>query len=446
MDRVFLTHGPRCGHHVSPGFTLIELLVVVAIIAILAAMLLPALSAAREKARRASCLTNLKQMAAAIESYCGEFSGYVPSWIGMGQGEGESWFPGYPDAFRSCASKVSGPCSWAAGNYHANASPPNMQACSLSYTRRPNDVAVSVGGPRISFYRAIGYAYKTTGYAGRSWDNASLKHAPVGAGYLLSAGYLGDAQTYYCPSTVGVINPVRGPGIGYSGGYRVEDWKTAGGFDAPVMHYGKWHTYGWAGNQCTMLWSHYAFRGTPLFGDSTWHYYWEENRDLRTALAFTKPLQFAHLGSPLFRTQKELGVRAVMTDGFDKVFQFNPYVDALGAAYPASPTAADTSSKAGMGISGHRDGYNVLYGDGSARWFADPQQKLVWHSMGAKPASPTSPPYEVIGANNWRSQFGPWALSGGSATTRMTEDDVYWQYSSAKVWHDFDLGAGVDVP
>jgi len=431
------------------AFTLIELLVVVAIIAILAALLLPALVAARERARRSVCANNLNQIGKGLEAYIGLYGEYYPG--------GLSWEPwnGNPGTGYYVESTKRG-----APDSYTHIIPPNDPIAGAGgagqYDRiwiMPYDNNGS-NNPAV-YYRTLGVGrYRGPGQSvpADGAPRSALKMAPWGMGHLIKGGQVPDAKSFYCPSaaeTRSCLDVDSGYFIRYPQNLR--DWLSAGGTDGMTLTHGNWtysqtSTNGW--REYGIL-GQYNYRNQPLVPTSTTWFSFGA-----ATLPYTSPKVVSTINCPAFKTQRRLANRAIVSDSFDK----------SGADRTPQVRWSTPDTQPGIGDKIHKDGYNVLYGDYSVAWYGDPEKRIIYWEMwragktwedldGANwdrshPSSTS--PGRWKGGNNQGTGQGIFAYLGGS-TDMVCGLATNWSmaaqslYQSALLWNTFDRVVGMDV-
>ena len=402
-----------CHYLCRRAFTLIELLVVVAIIAILAAMLLPALSAAREKARRSSCMSQLKQQGVALQSYVTDYSGYLPGWPGVGFHDVTE--PPYVEVGMYVDRRLD-----AAQNPRQAVQTVDQRPDKDTY--RDHILTCTLGN-----WRSIA-SYGCPADDGTKPDGKAARMVPVKMGMVLAGGYLQDVAAMYCPSGKGMPET-----SGYNGSTDLRNLsqikQVGGGSTSPeALFYGDYTSAAWSrksnaanfGYRMAVR-SHYNYRGNVVGAIGNY-----PSRDI-IQIGGTSPLVRGFNGAQVFPTQRALGARALLCDTFAKHCTPGIVTD-----YPA--TYATLLALMAGGKNMHRDGYNVLYGDGHVAWYGDPQERIIWWEP---PTTTSSWPSARLNGSAYYSRYILTTVEGLSHDLKVPQ--------SLGVWHELDVATGVDV-
>lgn len=376
------------------AFTLIEMLIVIGIIAMLAAMLLPALNSAREKARRTACLNNLDQFGKALEMYCIEYGQYFPCYPGYGIDPNSTETVVYTEHIAE---------GWVEKVQMSNLIGPADV--------RSNPVSDTGGGVGNAFE---GASFYRTCFFGKG-EGRLIQTGPVGLGLLATTHQIEELRIFFCPSS-----PDMPPDWGARNAVSTEGGlRQLGGFKAENVTQGKWFglrywndidgVYG--------LQSHYNYRNVPISSADPATITGAELRNVYPALKL-------QAGCPQFKTQKLLGGRAIITDTFSKW---------------DDPDMPDEDRRSFIKYA-HKDGYNVLYGDLHSTWVSDNAKTVLYWNDNPINQAEISSSISTISHCTDRSEFEydvvPY-YSPDPADSRMPSEGFL-------VWHYMDTLAGLD--
>jgi len=359
----------------SPGFTLIELLVVIAIIGVLISLLLPAVQMARQAARRAQCVNNMKQIGLALHNYIDAHKVFPPQGSHWTCGGSNDWSGGGFSALTFMLPFFERADLSYSINFGMNGHPsgcPNTDANATALMVRiggflcPSDGARNTGG--ATFYDAADGNY--TGNNG--WPRQATGQGTERGGHSATSWPIGNG---FMGSIPAFLSPVSD-----------EAFWIASGARSP---------FGWVvslksiadGTTKTAAYSERLINSSNIVKDTRrnlWYF-----GDGTTPRSLPQLVDACSVTTTTSSTSDMVGGSWMSSVAdFGNVYQHMMPPNSRNCRYGSSAVQTYSGSNIAMTpSSNHGDGVNVLFADGSVNWVSSTIDRRAWWAMGSRDAN-----------------------------------------------------------